>query len=182
MVDTLSASGRADSTYITFISDNGFFLGEHRLTDKRLAYEESMRVPLVVAGGSLSPRRLDGMALNIDIAPTVLELAGVAAPPEMQGRSLVKMLRGEAQQVRESFLYEYFPEAMNPVLPGLLAVRTAAWLYAVSGVPEPNEELYQLGSDPFELTNLASRPEWGVARLELRRELDRLLAETGSNR
>ena len=83
----LASQDLTRNTYVVFLSDNGLFLGEHRLGDKRLAYEESLRVPFVVAGPDVSARRLGAMALNLDLAPTILDLAGVAVPTEMQGRS-----------------------------------------------------------------------------------------------
>jgi N-acetylglucosamine-6-sulfatase len=176
---TLDELGLASSTYVLFLSDNGFFLGEHRLGDKRLAYEESIRIPFVFGGGGLPPRQARGMALNIDVAPTLLELAGVAVPPEMQGRSLVRLLHGEASSVRESFLYEYDMERVLPVVPRILAIRTVQQKLVTYPAHPGEEELYDLVTDPHEMTNLAMRPEWSGARDALREQLNRLLVETG---
>jgi arylsulfatase A-like enzyme len=180
VLSTLEAQGLGRSTYVLFLSDNGIFLGEHRLGDKRLAYEESLRVPFVVGGGLLSPRRVAGMALNLDVAPTVLELAGVPVPGSMQGRSLVKLLRGEAPGVRDSFLYEYDTESQFPVVPSIRGIRTAGRKYVTYPDSPSDEELYDLGSDPGELTNLAARAEWAGVRADLRQQLDRLLDQTGA--
>src|SRR5581483_9490814 len=104
-----------DNTLVIFTSDNGFFWGEHGRGDKRMAYEESIRVPLLmrypklIAPGSTR----DEMALNIDIAPTLVDLAGADAPTKMHGRSLVPLLRGETSGWRTSFLSEYFGNPSN---------------------------------------------------------------------
>jgi N-acetylglucosamine-6-sulfatase len=182
VLSTLDGLGLARSTYVVFLSDNGLFLGEHRLGDKRLAYEESLRVPLVIGGADLTPRRVSAMALNLDLAPTVLDLAGLTAPAEMQGRSLRKLLRGEPAPPRGSFLYEYAGESWLPVIPDILAVRTLSRKYVAYPRSPSEVELYDLLTDPNELTNLAGRPEWAAAQADLRQELERLLVETGAPR
>jgi N-acetylglucosamine-6-sulfatase len=180
VVAALEARGLAASTHVLFLSDNGLFLGEHRLADKRLAYEEALRVPMVMAGGGLAPRRQGSLVLNLDVAPTLLELAGIPAPRAMQGRSLVGLLRGEAQRVRDAFLFEYYTERLVPVVPSFVGIRSAGQKYLrYSGGSD--EELYDLGTDPLELSNLALRPEWASTKLALRAELDRLLSETGAS-
>jgi arylsulfatase A-like enzyme len=161
------------------MSDNGMFLGEHRLGDKRLAYEESLRIPMVMAGPGLVPGGRSGLVLNLDVAPTLLELAGVKVPTGVQGRSLVRLLSGEAQRVRDTFLFEYYGEQLIPVVPSFVGVRSAGQKY-VRYLAGSDEELYDLGTDAFELTNLAARPEAAGIKQALRNELDRLLAETGA--
>jgi N-acetylglucosamine-6-sulfatase len=176
----LASQDLTRNTYVVFLSDNGLFLGEHRLGDKRLAYEESLRVPFVVAGPDVSARRVGAMALNLDLAPTILDLAGVAVPAEMQGRSLARLLRGESIALRDSFLYEYDTEAPFPVVPDIRAIRTQTGIYVTyPGLPS-DDELYDLTSDPGEIANLAQRPEWAPTRAAMRQQLDRLLTETGA--
>lgn len=167
---------------MVFVSDNGFFLGEHRLGDKRLAYEESLRVPLVIAGPDISPRRVGGMALNLDLAPTILDLAHVAVPADMQGQSLARAVRGEGPLRRESFLYEYDRESFFPVIPDIRAIRTQTRKYVTHPEAPSEDELYDLSSDPAELINLARHPEWTAVRAEMRTQLERLLAEAGADR
>jgi len=180
MVSTLETQGLASSTYVVFIGDNGMFLGAHRLGDKRLMYEESIRVPFVIGGGALlASRRTSALVLNIDLAPTLLQLAGVAVPASMQGRSLVGLLRGQAERVRDSFLYEYFSDALIPGVPAILGVRTERWAYVTYPRLPPDEELYDLEADPLELTSLSAVAERAPAKAELRSELGRLLASTG---
>jgi N-acetylglucosamine-6-sulfatase len=181
IVSTLASLDLTRSTYVVFISDNGFFLGEHRLGDKRLAYEESMRVPLVIAGPGVPPHEVSSMALNLDLAPTILDLAGATVPADMQGRSLARTLRAQGPMVRDSFLYEYDRETAFPVIPDIRAIRTQNRKY-VSYPDNPNDdELYDLAADPGELVNLAHHSDWAGARADLRLQLERLLVETGAD-
>lgn len=180
VLSTLDGQGLARSTYVVFLSDNGLFLGEHRLGDKRLAYEESMRIPLVIGGADLTPRRVSATALNLDLAPTALDLAGVPVPAQMQGLSLAKLLRGQPATPRDAFLYEYDEESFLPVVPDILAVRTGSRKYVTYPGRPSDIELYDLLSDPNEMRNLAGRPEWAAEQVDLRQRLDRLLVETGA--
>jgi len=178
---TLDEMGQLDHTVVVFTSDNGFFLGEHRRGDKRLAYEESLRIPLIVRyPGLATPGAvLDSMALNIDVAPTLLELAGAAIPDSMQGRSLVPLLRGDAGGWRESFLYEYFQEAWQQGIPTILAVRTARWKYITyPDLDGEMVELYDLENDPIEMHNLAQDSAHADRLEAMRAELERLKKET----
>ncbi len=180
--DLLEAQGQLDNTCIIFTSDNGFFLGEHRRGDKRLAYEESMRIPLLVR----FPKRAkpgtarEEMVLNIDVAPTLIDLAGEPVPGEMQGRSLAPLLRGGTPRWRKSFLYEYFEEAWLPGIPTMLAVRTPQWKYITyPDRPGEGEELYDLVHDPIEMHNLAQDPAHARTLGRMRAELKRLKREAG---
>ena len=179
VVSALNAQGLDKSTYVVFLSDNGLFLGEHRLGDKRLAYEESLRVPLVVAGADVIPHRVNGMVLNLDLAPTILDLAGMAVPPSMQGRSLAPLFRGASAFPRDSFLYEYSVEDAFPVIPEIVGIRTQTRKF-VTYPGTLDEELYDLASDPNEMKNLADLPEWVAARDDMRQQLNRLLLQTGA--
>jgi arylsulfatase A-like enzyme len=102
-VDRLKLRG---NTYVIFTSDNGWFLGEHGFTSKVLPYEESIRVPLAISGPGVRPQVEDGLVLNLDLAPTVLELAGLPVPERMHGRSLVPLLKDRGGAWRESVLYQ----------------------------------------------------------------------------
>lgn len=182
VMSELESRGLQRNTYVLFISDNGFFLGEHRLGDKRLAYEESMRVPLVVSGPGLAPRAASTLALNLDVAPTLLDLAGVAVPPSMQGRSLVGVLRGQSPSVRDAFLYEYAADPRLPVIPPIVALRTLAQKYVTYPTRPGEYELYDLAADSAEVGNVCDRPDWAARRAELQQRLDRMLAETAASR
>jgi arylsulfatase A-like enzyme len=156
LLRTLDDLGLSDDTVVVYASDNGFYLGEHGLGDKRSLYEESLRIPLLVRYPRLVPKgaTIDEMVLNIDLAPTLLELAGVPVPREIQGMSWVPLLTGRKPAWRQSFLVEYFYEAnFNP--PTMLGVRTTnAKLIEYPGHPEWTE-VFDLAADSYETKNLA---------------------------
>jgi N-acetylglucosamine-6-sulfatase len=157
VLDALERAGRLENTLIVFTSDNGILHGEHRWTKKEAPYEESIRVPLVVrwdAAGWTPGTRLPGvLALNIDLAPTIADAAGVPHPPT-DGRSLLPVLDGDRTSWRSDFLIEHM-EGTNPI-PTFCAVRSERWTYVRYSTDE--EELYDLVADPFELDNLAGVP------------------------
>ena len=173
----LDEAGLRDNTYVFFMGDNGWFLGEHGFTSKVLPYEESIRVPMIAAGPGIPAGIESRLVLNVDIPPTILELAGLPVPDAMHGDSLLPLLRSEAAAWRRSFLYEA-PTSSLGSRP-LLAVRTDRWKYVQTFDPnDPDrltfEELYDLQTDPHETENLAGRPESAARQAALRVELDRL--------
>lgn len=175
LIKAVDDLGLRERTYIVFMGDNGWFLGEHGLTSKVLAYEASIRVPLIVTGPRLTHGTDDHLVLNVDIAPTILELAGVNVPESMQGQSLVPLLRGQAVEWRSSFLYEV-PKSQLGVWP-LLAVRTDRYKYIRTLEPESPgraafEELYDLQQDPHEIWNVAKHPMHRPRRDDLVRLMD----------
>ncbi len=186
LLDKLSEKGILDETLIVFISDNGYFFGEHNLVDKRAAYEESIRIPLLIRYpnwfkvSAVFPRL---MALNLDIAPTLLDAAGIAAPPNMQGVSLRKLARGEAQ--RQSFLYEYFAvprvAPRDTCTPNMRAIRTQNYKYITYFDTTQTEELYDLTKDPIEMRNLIKDSTYAEVLKRLRFQLDSLRVATGDS-
>ena len=178
LLDTLDELGVADNTVVIFTSDNGYFFGEHGLADKRAAYEDSLRVPLLVRlPGVEGGETRDTMTLNIDLAPTVLELAGVAAPESFQGRSLRPLLQGETpEDWRRAFWYEYFEEPPFET-PTVFAARTEeAKLIRYPGHGDWTE-LYDLRADPHELNNLYGNPDHAELRQQMEAEFERQAAE-----
>jgi arylsulfatase A-like enzyme len=168
---TLEEQGLADTTAIVYTGDNGFFLGEYGLAGKWTPHEASIRVPLLVydprlpagARGRVRPE----MALNIDIAPTLLAFAGLDPSASMQGESLLPLVSGESPEWRTEFFYEHLFE--HPRLPRMEGVRTEQWKYIRYVDEDPNiEELYDLRRDPQELENLAGRAEWRPVLEKLR--------------
>lgn len=159
LLRALDDLGLAEDTVVVFAGDNGYYLGEHNLGDKRSLYEESIRIPLIARYPRLFPRGrvVDEMVLNIDVAPTFLDLAGVAVPADMQGQSWKALAAGRPPAAwRRSFLLEYFREEGNA--PTAVGVRTAdAKLVTYPGHPEWTE-VFDLAADPYELKNLASDP------------------------
>jgi N-acetylglucosamine-6-sulfatase len=181
LLDELGDRGALDDTVVLLTGDNGYFYGEHGLSEeRRLAYEESIRVPLLVRYPRLvkAGAVLDPLALTIDIAPTVLDLAGVAPGPGLDGRSLAPLLRGERPEWRTSFVVEYWTDTVFPRVfrMGYDAVRTRRHKYVRFRELTGMDELYDLERDPRELHNLASDPGRETLRAELGKELDRLLA------
>jgi N-acetylglucosamine-6-sulfatase len=181
VLKTLEELGQLDSTVVVFASDNGFFHGEHRRGDKRLMYEESIRIPLLLRYPPLARpgRVVEPMALNVDLAPTFLDLAGVPIPDAMQGRSLRPLLTEENPDWRTSFLYEYFQEGWLPGVPTMLGVRTERWKYVTYPAIDDLDELYDLEADPHELRNLAEDPAHRETLQTMQQELERLRQETG---
>ena len=170
----LGRRGLADSTVIVFTSDNGWFAGEHGLADKWFPYEESIRVPLILFDPRLpSSRRgrvVDALALNLDLAPTLLDWAGIPRPERMQGRSLVPWTERRAPRSwRTDFLIEHhFQHASIPSSEG---VRDQRWSYFRWLEPNPDrDELYDLVRDPLQQRDLmlAGPPQKVLERLRLR--------------
>ena len=179
VLDYLDRSGLADSTLVLYMGDNGFLLGEHGLIDKRHAYEESMRIPMLAyAPGLIAPgSTVDALVRNIDVAPTVLELAGIAGRPEMDGRSFLPALRGRTIAAEGEFLYEYYWEYAFPHTPTTFALRGDRYKYIFYHGIWDVQELYDLRTDPHELSNLAQAPEHQERVGEMRSRLfDRLEA------
>lgn len=175
---TLEKAGQLDNTVIVFAGDNGYFIGEHGLGDKRLMYEESIRIPMLVRYPKLvkAGSKVAGTVLNIDLAPTLLELAGVKVPESMQGRSMVPVLKGKPGH--DSFLYEYFREGWAAGLPLMLGVRTDQWKYICYPDMNDIDELYDLKKDAIEMHNLAQDPMRAARVRKMKDELARLKAAT----
>ena len=155
----LERTGQLDNTVFVFTSDEGYFFGEHGLSiERRLAYEESIRIPLIIRYPKLirAGSRIDAMVLGIDLAPTLLALTDTKPAAPMDGRSLVPLLEGRKTPWRTSFLIEYYSDrTMQRMLNmGYQAVRTERWKYIHYTELEGMDELYDLRRDPFEMHNL----------------------------
>jgi N-acetylglucosamine-6-sulfatase len=187
----LERQGQLDNTLIVCTSDEGYFYGEHGLsTERRLAYEESARIPLYMRvpgsidwGTGPASRRgsvVDPFVVSIDMAPTFLEIAGAPAANDMDGRSLVPLLRGDHVEWRTSFLIEYFSDRVFPRIAnmGYQAVRTDRWSYIHYVDLEGMDELYDLHRDPYQMKNLIADPSAQPALQHLKGELDRLVRES----
>jgi arylsulfatase A-like enzyme len=159
----LDQLGLSDDTMVIFVGDNGYYLGEHGLNDKRSGYEESLRIPLLARYPRLiKPGTLiDADALNIDLAPTIMDLAGIKIPQEVQGRSWRPLFDGSTpKDWRTSFLYENFQDPPYPkVTFDVLGVRTDdAKLMTYPGHPDWTQ-LFDLKADPYEMHNLINDPK-----------------------
>lgn len=180
VIKALEETNQLDNTLLVFTSDNGYLWGEHGLGDKRPAYEESLRIPLLARYPKLikQGQSLEQMVLNVDIAPTFLDLAGVPTPANVHGRSFLPILRGENPNWRTTFLSEYFMEPGFPRIPSWQAVRTERWKYIHYTELEGMDELYDLKADPYELKNLVGDAASAKMMADLKAELERLLKQT----
>jgi N-acetylglucosamine-6-sulfatase len=175
---TLEEIGELDNTVIIYSSDNGYFMGEHGYWDKRIAYENSMRIPMLIR----YPKKIKSgtiikeNALNIDLAPTILELANVKIPKYVQGESMVKLFnKDEKTNWRNSFMFEYYVDDDYPYAgPNMLALRTEKYKLVDAFLTNDIDELYDLENDPGEMTNLINNPKYKDIEKQLRLELNKL--------
>lgn len=181
----LKENGLAENTIVMLMGDNGFMFGEHGLIDKRNAYEESMRVPLIATGpGFEGGKVIDEVVANLDIAPTILDIAGAERPEQFQGRSFKKLGSGEKleQPWNNEFAYEYFWEYDYPQTPTTFAVRTDQYkLIQYHGVWD-REELYDMINDPTEMNNLIEDPDMIEVKVALRKRIYALAANQRGER
>jgi arylsulfatase A-like enzyme len=166
------------NTVVIFLSDNGYLWGEHGLGGKWLLYEESIRIPIIFHGpgipDAMRGKKLDHLALNIDIAPTILDLADIPIPPEMDGMSLFPNLKGNSASARTDFFMEHVDiiDVKNPI-PDSRGVRTEDWKYIrYVNVEQEVEEMYDLKKDPMESNNLARDPDFEEVKAELKMRYD----------
>lgn len=185
VLNWVKENGQEKNTMIVYMGDNGFSFGEHGLIDKRHAYEESMRVPLLVwAPGMVKPNSVvDQVVMNVDLAPSFLELAGVKKPAQIEGYSFIDLLKGKPESwKRDKVYYEYYWESAFPQTPTTFAIRTDQYKYIFyQGVWDINE-LYDLKADPYEMNNLVRDTSHRKIGLELKKDLfDWLLKSGGEN-
>ena len=168
------------STAMMLSSDHGFFLGEHHFYDKRLMYEPSIRVPMLISyPGRIKPGTVsDKMVLNLDVAPTLLDIAGLPIPAEMQGKSMLPLAEGKSVDWRKDWLYEYYEYPGFENVPPCRGVRTDRYKL-IHYFTEPEAfELYDLEKDPNEMNNLYGKPGYEQLTTHLRDRLAALRAET----
>ena len=182
VLDYLEESGLSENTLVIYMGDNGFSFGEHGLIDKRHAFEESMRVPMLAwAPGMIEPgSRIERMVANIDVAPSILDVANGEMPDDhvVDGRSFLPLLQGEeVTGWREAVLYEYYWEWNYPQTPTQFAWRTDDWKYIFFyGVWDPGA-LFNLEEDPQEARNLLGEEEVSQAHRERARRMREAMFE-----
>ncbi len=178
VIETLEKIGELDNTVIIYSSDNGYFMGEHTYKDKRLAYENSIRVPMIIRYPKLIKENseINEQCLNIDLAPTILDLAGIDKPSYIQGESMLGLISGEKNKKwRKSILFEYYVDDAWPYAgPDQLAVRTNQYKLVDNFLENDIDELYDLINDPGEMNNLINDEKYDIIELELRNESIRL--------
>lgn len=185
VMTALDEAGVAENTMVVYASDNGYYLGEHGLGDKRTAYDEALRIPLLVrfpkfVAGDAKGKTVDRMVLNIDLAPTIIDFAGLPVPKEMQGRSWRPFLDKNATPVywRNAFFY-FYPREGKSGAPSVMAVRTEyAKLIRYPGHPEWTE-VFNLTKDPYEIHNLAGDAQHANLQRGLEHEFERERAAVG---
>ncbi len=180
LLDTLENLGLSKNTMIIFLTDNGFYLGEHGLSNKCSDYEESLRIPFLVRYPALPNKGvlIDQMVLNIDIAPTMLDFAGVPIPSQMQGKSFRPLLEGQKTEWRKEFLFEYFGGG-DSFTPPIVGVRTESGKYITYPHHDDWRELFNLDSDSHEMKNLVKDPSSLDFLHQMESELNRLIKDFG---
>ncbi len=176
---TLEEMGELDNTVIIYSSDNGYFMGEHGYWDKRIAYESAMRIPMLIRYPKMiKPGTvINEMGLNIDLAPTILEMAGAKKPDYMQGESFVKLFdkKSPKNDWRSSFMFQYYVDDEYPYAgPDMLAIRSDKLKLVDSFLENDIDELYDLENDPGEMKNLINDPNYDLKEQRLRAELEKL--------
>lgn len=177
ILKALDETGQTANTLIVFTSDNGYFWGDHGLGDKRWAFEESIRIPMIAAWpGRIKPAStISQPVLSLDLAPTFLAAAGLTPPAAMHGRTLLPLFAGKTGGWRKTILTEYFAEKNFPKTPSWQAVQDARWKYVHYTDIENSDELYDLTADPHELRNRARDPKAARELARLKQELARQL-------
>ncbi|MEK7782008.1 MAG: sulfatase [Verrucomicrobiota bacterium] len=179
LLDWLAASGLATNTVVIYTSDQGFFLGDHGLYDKRFMYEESARMPFLIRWpGVIKPGTTQSsLAINPDFAPSFMEMAGLAVPPDMQGRSLIPLLRGgRPADWRTSFYYRYYHDPGDHNTRAHYGVRTETHKL-IYYWKQDQGEMFDLVHDPAELRNLYADPAQQDVVKQLKTEMLRLKRE-----
>lgn len=181
IMDYLKEQGLLESTLIIYMGDNGFQFGEHGIIDKRTAYEASMRVPMLAYCPELiKPGTVvQQIVANIDVAPTILEAAGLKAPDYMDGKSFLSFLEGKPQSWRNGLLYEYYWERNYPQTPTMHALRGDRYKYIhYTGIWD-TDELYDILNDPLEIKNLIRDKEHQEIVTQMNKELFEQLKSSG---
>lgn len=177
----LKKMGIHDETLVIYMGDNGFMFGEHGLIDKRVAYETSIRVPMVMQCPELFPTGavVENIVANIDIAPTILEAMGLSTPPHMDGASFIPVAQGRDVDWREHFLYVYYWEKNFPQSPTVFSLRGNRFKYITYYGLWDADELYDIQSDPGELQNLFGDPQYSETAAAMEKRLYEMMGELG---
>ena len=185
ILKALEDKGELDNTIVVFTSDHGYWYGEHCLDlERRLAYEEAIRIPMLVRypptiTAGMKPEQ---MVLSIDLASTLLDMAGVTPGSQLQGKSWLPIFSGKLNAWRSSILVEYYSDSVFPriVNMGYKAVRNQRFKYIHYTDLQGMDELYDLAIDPYELHNLINDPKMTDTLNEMKKELNQLLQQSGA--
>lgn len=181
VIKQLKEMGIYEDTLIIYMGDNGFMFGEHGLIDKRVAYETSMRVPMlvqcpaIIKGGTV----VDDMVANIDVAPTVMQAMGLEKPTHMDGDSFLPLILGKKNKWRNEFLYVYYWEKNFPQTPTTFAIRSNRYKYITYYGLWDADEFYDIHNDPDESKNLFYDPAFKKQAKKMENKLYKMMAEFG---
>jgi N-acetylglucosamine-6-sulfatase len=181
VMDQLKKMGIYDETLVIYMGDNGFMFGEHGLIDKRVAYETSIRVPMLMQcpqlfkGGTV----VDKVVANIDIAPTVMEAMGLQKPPHMDGKSFIDLAQGKKVPWREYFLYVYYWEKNFPQSPTVFSLRGDKFKYNTYYGLWDTDEFFDIEKDPKEQNNLIHDPKFAKKAKEMEDRLYTMMEDLG---
>jgi N-acetylglucosamine-6-sulfatase len=173
--------GVYDETLVIYMGDNGFMFGEHGLIDKRVAYETSIRVPMLMQcpdlfeGGTV----VEKVVANIDIAPTVMEAMGLQKPAHMDGQSFIALSQGKEVPWRDYFLYVYYWEKNFPQSPTVFSLRGAQYKYTTYYGLWDTDEFFDIQADPMEQNNLIHDPQFRQKQKEMEDRLYAMMGEMG---
>lgn len=181
VMDQLKEMGVYDDTLVIYMGDNGFMFGEHGLIDKRVAYETSIRVPMLMQCPNLfdGDTVVDEVVANIDIAPTVFEAMGLQKPSYMDGQSFLRLGQGEEIPWRDYFLYVYYWEKNFPQSPTVFSLRGDRYKYITYYGLWDTDELYDLQQDPGESRNILYEPEYQQIAADMETRLYDMMDEMG---
>lgn len=181
ILQQLETMGIAEDTLVIYMGDNGFMFGEHGLIDKRVAYETSIRVPLLMQCPSLFPGGtvVEEVVANIDIAPTILAAMGLEKPPHMDGQNFIPLVQGKKGPWRDYFLYVYYWEKNFPQSPTVFCLRGSQYKYITYYGLWDIDELYDLEQDPTESRNLLPNPQYQRIARQMEDRLYQMIEEMG---
>ena len=181
VLEKLKQMGIHDETLVIYMGDNGFMFGEHGLIDKRVAYETSIRVPMLMqcpelfSGGTV----VEQQVANIDIAPTIMEAMGLEKPTHMDGSSFIGLAQGRDIPWREYFLYVYYWEKNFPQSPTVFSLRSDKYKYTTYYGLWDTDEFFDIQADPMEQTNLIRDPDYLETAKAMENRLFAMMAELG---
>jgi arylsulfatase A-like enzyme len=184
VLDYLSETGLDKNTIVIYASDQGFYLGEHGWFDKRWMFEQSYRTPLIVRWpGVVEPGSVNNdMVSNIDLAETFLDMAGVKVPADMQGRSMVPILKGKTPgNWRKEHYYHYYEYPGSHMVKRHYGMSTGQYKLMHYYYDIDEWEMYDLKTDPYELKNIYDNPSYASVKKNLHKRLEKLMVKFGDS-
>lgn len=179
VMQQLKKMGIYEDTLVIYMGDNGYMFGEHGLIDKRVAYETSSRVPMLMQCPAMLPGGtvVDQVVANIDIAPTIMEAMGLSKPPHMDGQSFLPLAQGESIPWRDYFLYVYYWEQNYPQTPTHFSLRGNQYKYTTYYGVWDSDELFDIRVDPMEQNNLIHTPAYEKTKMQMQDRLYSMMAD-----